>query len=1029
MKKIFLSLLLLLSFVSFGQAEFNEGVQITGGQTTTASTNKIISQEANGVLNYIPALSLPISTATTLELRGKQFLSTGLLKNGLITINGDPTKFNVMAGIGVISNFDNPEAPVSNIINFGAFTGITPTYLTTGNITYLAVNSSGVLVQQATEFTTSQRRDLILLGAVIHSNLTTINVINNISAPSNADTNQLHDLMTYVGALNLDGNKYTANGANLALNKSSGTIFKLGVNFATDWKKPHELGQALQTALTFRYRTQNGTEGTDRINLNPALYDLNNVLTTVPNNKFTIQAVTLFQTGLTRIQYGQNVYDDLASAERAIFTRDFVVENNIKMNGISRAYIIMRNSTTSLQNTADAKIVEVQKFGGVASGGVALTLANIVDALGYTPENEANKATDFSVVNNTLYPSVQAVNKRVKFVTPEQFGAIGNGIADDKTAIQNAINSLKPVFFSGSYYVSGTITISNESELLGGGKLITTSNLPILDIKSSNVVINGLYFEGNGRGTITDYTTTRPLQIGVNIEGVLSSIVYKNIKINNCNFYNLGGSAIKIYNNLDDTRSGGGLISNCVAEMCYKGYFLDDRGEYNNLSNIKAFGCEFGAYILGGNNSFSGSSLDANRTGLYLGSGLNPAHSTFSGGSINHSIDKSIYSQNNNLGYNFLGVQILYGIINIENSEDVKFNSCDIRSENVSITTSTNTTFKNCTFHLTPTTFVGMSLCVFSSTKWITTPFIGFKDSNEQPMSINDRLDLLLGSVGSYIDLAQQSINSISLGNGSSSGFSPIISGKTNGNTGLFLTSMTSETNPSADMTFSVRESDNTDFSTLTNPAFRFFRFGTSLITVLRNGNTAFTGTIASPTFTGGAVLTGTPTAPTATAGTNTTQIATTAFVETAASGNVKLTGDQTIAGTKTFNVMRPSSGVIFPHLVDGGFFVGGAGNTGIAFDANSLNIGVSGAPTLSIDFSSVSGVTKTFTLPNQTGTFALTVNPTPITATQYNISALNTAPASATATGTLGETRVTSTHIYVCTATNTWVRTALSTW
>jgi hypothetical protein len=48
---------------------------------------------------------------------------------------------------------------------------------------------------------------------------------------------------------------------------------------------------------------------------------------------------------------------------------------------------------------------------------------------------------------------------------------------------------------------------------------------------------------------------------------------------------------------------------------------------------------------------------------------------------------------------------------------------------------------------------------------------------------------------------------------------------------------------------------------------------------------------------------------------------------------------------------------------------------------------------------------------------------------TQYKISALNTAPASATATGTLGEIRVTATHIYVCTATNTWVRTALATW
>ena len=42
---------------------------------------------------------------------------------------------------------------------------------------------------------------------------------------------------------------------------------------------------------------------------------------------------------------------------------------------------------------------------------------------------------------------------------------------------------------------------------------------------------------------------------------------------------------------------------------------------------------------------------------------------------------------------------------------------------------------------------------------------------------------------------------------------------------------------------------------------------------------------------------------------------------------------------------------------------------------------------------------------------------------------ALDTAPASATATGTLGEIRITATHIYVCSATNIWVRTALATW
>ena len=48
---------------------------------------------------------------------------------------------------------------------------------------------------------------------------------------------------------------------------------------------------------------------------------------------------------------------------------------------------------------------------------------------------------------------------------------------------------------------------------------------------------------------------------------------------------------------------------------------------------------------------------------------------------------------------------------------------------------------------------------------------------------------------------------------------------------------------------------------------------------------------------------------------------------------------------------------------------------------------------------------------------------------TQYKLSALNTAPSSSTDTGTIGEIRYTSDYIYVCVATNTWKRMALSTW
>ncbi|MFH6995555.1 hypothetical protein [Flavobacterium sp. FlaQc-48] len=47
----------------------------------------------------------------------------------------------------------------------------------------------------------------------------------------------------------------------------------------------------------------------------------------------------------------------------------------------------------------------------------------------------------------------------------------------------------------------------------------------------------------------------------------------------------------------------------------------------------------------------------------------------------------------------------------------------------------------------------------------------------------------------------------------------------------------------------------------------------------------------------------------------------------------------------------------------------------------------------------------------------------------QLNKTALDTAPTSATATGTIGEIRYTANYIYVCTASNTWVRSALTTW
>lgn len=62
-------------------------------------------------------------------------------------------------------------------------------------------------------------------------------------------------------------------------------------------------------------------------------------------------------------------------------------------------------------------------------------------------------------------------------------------------------------------------------------------------------------------------------------------------------------------------------------------------------------------------------------------------------------------------------------------------------------------------------------------------------------------------------------------------------------------------------------------------------------------------------------------------------------------------------------------------------------------------------------------------------GVAGMSISAFGVTTSQYRLSALNIAPSSSTDTGTLGEIRITATHIFVCVATNTWVRSALTTW
>lgn len=301
--------------------------------------------------------------------------SAGVVTGGNLSINGiDNTQFDISTVYVIGIDLTLPEHPLTKLVSYGPFIGLTATYLADANVTYIGVdNALGTVVQQMVPFTNTQRRTISSLGAIIHSNRTFLNATNDISNPALAGVSQLHDLVEAIGAINLTGNTYSANGANLNINVSAGSIFKLGCNFQTNPSDPHKRDLASASALTFRYRNQDSVESGDTSSIDPNNYDNAGVTTTVPNNRWTAQLITRFQSGLTRVQRGQTVYLNSADAIAAVTAANtiFAIEQNIRENGIRRAWLVVKKGATAL-NGSDAFFLEIGKFSG-ASGNSALS--------------------------------------------------------------------------------------------------------------------------------------------------------------------------------------------------------------------------------------------------------------------------------------------------------------------------------------------------------------------------------------------------------------------------------------------------------------------------------------------------------------------------------------------------------------------------------------------------------------------------------------------------------------------------------
>lgn len=146
---------------------------------------------------------------------------------------------------------------------------------------------------------------------------------------------------------------------------------------------------------------------------------------------------------------------------------------------------------------------------------------------------------------------IEKLDKRVKWISVKEFGAIGDGVVDDTTAIQNALNSARSVYFPvGIYRVTNTLNLP-QTVVMNGDKYsidINTEhssvvffdsiveNAPLFTSSEPNHKISNLYFKG------VNFGTDRRLWSKCFVFNKGSEFGDTDVTINDCHFFRFSNS-------------------------------------------------------------------------------------------------------------------------------------------------------------------------------------------------------------------------------------------------------------------------------------------------------------------------------------------------------------------------------------------------------------------------------------------------------------------------------------------------------
>ena len=343
--------------------------------------------------------------------------------------------------------------------------------------TYFAINRAGSVIQQPTEFTPADHRDIIHVGTAGHANNTNIVAVR--SNPHAAfDVNvRLGDLAEAIGAFNILGNVYEPNGVNVNLDKTVGESYRLGNNFHTTKKQPDITNDAAETVLPIIYSYMDGGSGYTLLTSTTSV-DTNNyddgtgTLAAMPINDWQVQIIKHFPGGAgTRIEYGQTTYGTSAAAVAAIPDVNHI-HNPAFAEGVIRGYLVIQQGEVAA--LTGAIFVEAGRFG--AAGAACSSGSSVFSSAFESSPLAITISSDHSAVHG-LGVRPAGMQAFIRCNTAE-FGYVSGDEAEFMNGGATNYKGLSADVTSIYWYTGTSLVVTNRTT--GAIQAITVANWDII---------------------------------------------------------------------------------------------------------------------------------------------------------------------------------------------------------------------------------------------------------------------------------------------------------------------------------------------------------------------------------------------------------------------------------------------------------------------------------------------------------------------------------------------------------------------